>query len=538
MGGWSAWNKMTIESNERLRLLDLAKRSLLNGQIDAAEMFCQRLLAANTVDQEVGILLSAVRIARGQYRSAREIILELAASKQLQLATIGSLVAKLRGFAEYQAIDDLFEKLPRKEDLPVETLLALSPEASLHGDVARAGAYVKEALRRDPQHPPSMMSAAGLCLVQGDFEEAERYLDRTLAVDPLAPTVYWQLSKIRKVTPERNHIGKMSRVLRGARRLGSENTAMLYTALHKELDDVKDYDAAWQALERACISKRSMFAYSSADSIALVDALIASSHCLTTSSPNSVSAGVTPIFIVGMHRSGTTLMEQLLTVNPAVCAGGELYDFSCGLRFAADMPSSGPVSREIAQKINPTDLPAVGSGYLEKAMWRTRGKQFQTDKLPSNFLNIGYILHALPNARIIHMARDPMETCFSNLRELFSGVNLFSYRQDELAEYYLQYRRMMKHWNNQFVGRILNVEYSNLLNDTKSVMREVSEYCGISYIEEMSDPRNNRNSVSTASMVQVRSGITHAKTPKWKPYVDKLETLIQGLRDGGLSVAD
>src|SRR5690606_15472284 len=119
-------------------------------------------------------------------------------------------------------------------------------------------------------------------------------------------------------------------------------------------------------------------------------------------------------------------------------------------------------------------------------------------------LNIGFICRALPQARILHLIRDPVETCFSNLRELFSDINPYSYDQRELADYFLQYRRLMAHWRRMFPGRILDVPYAGLTGDPESAMRRVAIFCGIAYVPGMTDPRSSGRVVSTASAVQVR----------------------------------
>ena len=137
-----------------------------------------------------------------------------------------------------------------------------------------------------------------------------------------------------------------------------------------------------------------------------------------------------------MHRSGTTLLEQMLDGHPEVRALGELYDFTSAMRYATDHHCKGVIDATIVQRGRSIDLGSAGKRYLDGVEWRVEGRRYFTDKLPSNFLNIGFIAHALPQARILHMVRDPVETCFSNLRELFSEANAHSYDLAELADYY------------------------------------------------------------------------------------------------------
>jgi hypothetical protein len=175
---------------------------------------------------------------------------------------------------------------------------------------------------------------------------------------------------------------------------------------------------------------------------------------------------------------------------------------------------------------------------MEGMAWRLGSEPCFTDKQPANFLNIGFICRALPQAKILHLVRDPLETCFSNLRELFSDINPHSYDQLELADYFLQYRRLMSHWHATFPGRILDVSYSALTRDTEATMRGVAACCGIDYLQGMSDPRSSTRAVSTASSVQVRDRVVRRETPKWAPYARYLGPLRRALRDGGFDVAD
>ena len=196
------------------------------------------------------------------------------------------------------------------------------------------------------------------------------------------------------------------------------------------------------------------------------------------------------------------------------------------------------IDRTIVERAGDVDFGEVGQRYLDGMAWRLGDERCFTDKLPSNFLNIGFICRALPQARILHMVRDPVETCFSNLRELFSDANPYSYDQRELADYYLQYRRLMAHWHAAYPGRILDVDYAELTRDPAGVMRMVAAFCGIDYLDAMSDPRSSGRAVATASAVQVRDRVVRRDVPKWAPYAEHLQPLVAALRQGGVEVPE
>ena len=353
--------------------------------------------------------------------------------------------------------------------------------------------------------------------------------------NPQIPIAWWLLARLRKQTPEANHVVQL-RGLLGTRVLGAANVAVLARALHKELDDLGDHDAAWRALETICTAKRSIEPHDLEQPRRLVDGLIAWSLVAVPVPVIPLPTGKVPVFIVGMHRSGTALLEQLLDGSPQVRGVGELYDFTSAMRHATDHHCKGVIDATIVERAAGVDFAELGRRYLDGMAWRLGEQAFFTDKLQSNFLNIGFICRALPQARILHMVRDPVETCFSNLRELFSEANPYSDDQAELADYFVQYRRLMSHWHAAWPGRILDVDYAELTRDPEEVMRKVAAFCRIDYIDAMRDPRSSTRAVSTASAVQVRDRVVRREVPKWAPYARHLEPLMAALQRGRVEV--
>jgi hypothetical protein len=343
-------------------------------------------------------------------------------------------------------------------------------------------------------------------------------------------------SQLRRQVPGANHVAGL-RALLATPALPAADVATLARALHKELDDLGDHAGAWQALETMCAARRGGLSWNVQQGRDLVDALVAwDSSAPRAGAPQG--GGATPVFIVGMHRSGTTLLEQLLDASPQVRGVGELDDVRTAMCHATDHACAEETDAVIVRRAEGVDFAEVGRRYLAGMAWRLAGEPFFTDKKPSNFLNIGFILRALPQAKILHLVRDPVETCFSNLRELFFGVNAWSWDQRELADWFLQYRRLMAHWHAAFPGRILDVPYAGLVRDTEATMRGVAAWCGIDYIPAMNDPRSSRRAVNTASTAQVRAGVVARDVPKWAPYARQLQPLRQALREGGAAFVD
>ena len=471
----------------------------------------------------------------GHYRAAKE---AAGKAKSLPLQArddVTDLLARLRTFNDAAGVRMVARGLleaPRAE--PV--LLATSAvQLSNLNDHPLALECAERAVVLDPSSIAARMARGQMRSQHGDLARAEEDFSWCVGRVPGLMPAWWGLSRLRRQTPESNHAGTLRALLsRGG--LSAADTAYGAFALHKELDDLGDVPGAWQALQQGCTAKRSMLRYDAAETRALIDALQEDRRPPPTAATASTD-GVVPIFIVGMHRSGTTLLEQLLDASGQVLGVGELYDFTSALRDAADHHCKGVTDRIVIEKARQSDLLEVGRQYLSGVAWRLGGMRFFTDKLPSNFLNAGFICRALPQAKILHLVRDPLETCFSNLRELFSDANPYSYDQLELANYFIQYRRLMTHWHGMYPGRILDVSYSRLVQDTETTMREVATFCGIEYRDSMRDPRSSRRSVATASAVQVREGVVWRERPKWAPYAEYLQPLINALRAGGVDVA-
>jgi len=181
------------------------------------------------------------------------------------------------------------------------------------------------------------------------------------------------------------------------------------------------------------------------------------------------------------------------------------------------------------------DLAKVGERYLDHVAWRARGKRFIVDKLPANFLNAGFIAAALPQAKIVHLVRDPMDACFSNLKEIFSGVARYSYDQQDMADYCADYHALMAHWRARFPDRILDVGYADLVRDPEHTLARVAAFCGMSEMTIGAAEAAENKPITTASSAQVRGEIHQRGLGAWTRYAPQLEPLRRRLAARGLA---
>ena len=510
-----------------------AERHALAGNWDAARAEWLGILAVAPDPADAMLSLSYVESMAGRYRAAHEWTMRAVRAAPRSVDGLLSLMRRLRTFNEAATLRGIVDALLGHPRLPPPVLVESARQLSNLNDHELAMRCAQAAVAAAPDAPPARL-VHGLMLAHfARIEEAQAEFEWILARNASVAPAWWALSRLRKQTPGSNHVQQLRALLAKPGLTGPDKAAAA-RALHKELDDLGDVEGAWQALEVLCRTMRASVRYDAGESRALIEALMAFPPGPVLETP--ISAKV-PIFIVGMHRSGTTLLEQLLDASPQVRGVGELNDFTSAMRYATDHQCLDVVDMTLVERARAIDFAEVGRRYLGGLAWRFGEERFFTDKLPSNFLNIGFICRALPHARILHMVRDPVETCFSNLRELFSDTtNLYSYDQVELGRYHLEYRRLMAHWHAVFPGRILDVDYARLTADPGVVMREVAAFCGIDYVDGMRSTSSSNRAVSTASSIQVRGEVTRRETPKWAPYGSHLQPLIRVLREGGLDV--
>lgn len=392
-----------------------------------------------------------------------------------------------------------------------------------------ASSLLDEVERQGGADPATLYSRATLQLFDGKLDAAGKTLEHCLTMAPRHAQAHWALSRVRRQGKDSNHIHRLKLLLEQGPDPAS--AAYLGFGLFKELDDTGRTDEAWRALEAACRAKRQLLDYRVDDERAAFDFLQTVQG--TDSSPPAVSPGPTPIFIVGMPRTGTTLLERILGRHPDVENAGELDEFPLQLRWCADRFSKSFLDARVlaaAQSVSPAVL---GGRYLGHAGWRARGKGFFTDKMPPNFLHVGLIARALPQARILHMTRHPMDTCFSNLKELFAEAYPYSYDQGELAAHYGRYRRLMSHWHEQFPGRVLDVSYEGLVADPVTASQRVFAHCGLRWLPECVEIETGGGRVTTASSVQVREPIHRRAVDGWRRYETQLQPLQDLLRVDG-----
>jgi tetratricopeptide (TPR) repeat protein len=420
---------------------------------------------------------------------------------------------------------------------------ALGDFASALGDYALAFAAYDRAVALRPERSRYWFNRAAVRRFLGQIALAEADYDQCLELDPGDAQAWLNRADLRVQTPERNHVAGLQQRL-GRAPLSWQDEVRLRYALAKELEDLGESQAAWSHLAAGAALRRRHLRYDPAEDLNTVDWLIeAFASERVPHAPAADAAAPTPIFIVGMPRTGSTLVDRMLGSHSQVFSAGELSDLGNAVVDAARRVLGRSASRrELVAASVRADAAALGADYLARARPHTeplmRGERHFTDKMPLNYLYCPLIDAALPQARIVHVSRHPMATCYGMFKVLFDQGYPFSYDLDEIANHYIGYRRLIAHWHTVMPGRILEVSYEQLVADPAGQCRRLLDALGLPWEDGCLDFPNNPAPTATASATQVRRPIYASALHQWRRYAAQLEPLRQRLEAAGIDTGD
>ncbi|WP_197427203.1 tetratricopeptide repeat-containing sulfotransferase family protein [Noviluteimonas gilva] len=365
----------------------------------------------------------------------------------------------------------------------------------------------------------------------GPIDASIAACEESVAKAPGYGHAHWSCAQYGRKDGAHARIARMQAALQGPD-VDVDDTTYLNYGLFKEFDTLGETDQAWNALMAGAQARRSVTEHDAAQETAAYDALIeATSDCFFDICGN-VPRDATPVFVVGMPRTGTTLLERILGNHPQIKTCGELNDFRQQMQWANNQRLSLNLDPGIGDFVARLDPHIVGNRYLIKTRWIAEGNALYVDKHPMNFQWCGAILKAIPHAKIIHLRRHPLDSCFSNLKELFAHKYYpYSYALDELATHYRNYARLMRHWHAIAPGRILDVRYEDLVSNPELQARRVQDYLGLPSVEGVTDILANKTVTTTASTLQLRQPIHTRNVGGWRRYAAGMAPVAERLVD-------
>lgn len=390
------------------------------------------------------------------------------------------------------------------------------------------------ALAIDPALSSALLGKGHLCMEMGDLAAAEQFFRKVLHDSPADDlAARFHLTQAKKVRPGDENMAALVAAGQKMAELPEYKRLSLHFSLGKCYDDTGDYAQAMAHFKEGCRIKRKKIVYDPAAQETIFTRII---ETFTRPALEGLRCGGNPsdlpIFVLGMPRSGTTLTEQIIVSHPEVHAGGELPDL---LQIAHRPLQIGTAMAEFPDNLlglSPEILIAWGADYIAGIRKRAPDARRMTDKMPGNFFMLGLIHLMLPNAKIVHVNRNPVDTCLSCFTRMFHHGQEQTYDLAELGQYYRQYHRLMDHWRTILPpGSFLDIRYEDLVADTETQARRLLDYCDLEWDAACLAFHTTERKVRTASITQVRQPIYTSSVERWRRYGNTLDPLLEALGD-------
>lgn len=442
----------------------------------------------------------------------------------------GALGNLAQALMDLKRLDEAAALLQRASALAPDnphTVKLLGRLALERDELETALAHYRRAIALKPDQADAYCGIGNALKDLGRQHEAADAYCKAIEIDPSKPGFYVSLAECKKFSPGDSHLALMEAM--AAKELPAADRMTLDFALGKAYADLGDHRRAFAHFRAANAAMRATIGYdekATTDRFARIERIF--SPELMAAKAGAGEPSRRPIFVLGMPRSGTTLVEQVLASHPAVHGAGELFAFETAVQAIAAQGDGYP---DCVAALEPADIGRIGADYLKRLARVAPQGERVTDKMPSNFLYAGLIHLALPNAVIIHTMRNPIDTCVSCFTKLFKpGEQSFSYELGELGRYYVHYQRLMRHWRRVLpAGRMLDVRYEDVVGDLEGQARRILAHCGLPWDERCLAFHKTDRPVRTASAMQVRQPIYTSAVERWRVYEEFLGPLLSAL---------
>jgi tetratricopeptide (TPR) repeat protein len=494
--------------------INQARRAFANGDLATAERICSELLARAPDDGTAWALLTETALQRGRLEAAI-----VCANRAVALMPKDPIALILRAKSlfvsgESRAALEAAEAAAKLIDNAPEALDACGAIFGLLGLHQRAKPFFLRAVAARPDVPQYLFNLAATERMTGALDEAEAHCDAAIARDRHYGLAHYLRSDLRIQTAKRNHIAEMEALIRGGG-LARPSEVMLRFALGKECEDLQMHDRAFDHVDAGCHLQHRSIPHDAAAGIAEIDRIIDThSRAWIDAAPSGYTAAA-PVFVAGLPRTGTTLVERIIASHPAMDSAGETGAFAAEMHRALKDTSTG------------ADLAGLGRRYVESVTaFRVPDNVRFVDKTLQNYLYCGLIHAALPAAKIILIQRQPLDACWAIYKAHFQGKFSFAYHQIELAEYYLAYRRLSRHWRATLPADVLlEINYEDIVGDQAATSRRLISFAGLPWDDEVLRFHESPAPSATASAVQVRRPIYSSSVGKWRHHADQLAPL-------------
>ncbi|MEH6605944.1 MAG: sulfotransferase [Pseudomonadales bacterium] len=502
--------------------LNTAMQLYQQGKLALARSDCADLLTKHPTDTAALRLLAMIATDQGKTREAQSLLLQILEITPRSSQALGDMARFYLTHNRYDEAIEYQRRLVHCDPHNADAQLKLATTLSIVGLPEQAILAYDAAEKLLARSTVGGLGRAHVLRALGRTAEAISIYRESIKRDIKACEAWWSLSSLRTYQFTDDEFTQMLNTRPNTKR----DSTLLHFAMAKALDDRQDFDAAWAHYKAGNLARRQDLPYDAVRVESEFDSIIQRSPQLLreTSNPQQSSAASqsTPIFIVGMPRSGSTLVEQILASHSKVEATSELpYMLNLG---KAHIISQNPEDSDETAEM----LQGIAGQYLKACQQHQKGQEpYFIDKMPDNFQMIGLISQVFPQAKIIDIRRHPLDTCIANYRQFYPRGKNFSYDLFELAEYYLQYLRLMRHWDEVLPGKVLRVHYEDLIENPSTEIAEILSYCGLPWENACMSFHQTERAISSASSEQVRQPLFNTSIGFWKHYKSHLTELIE-----------
>lgn len=463
---------------------------------------------------------------------AFEQVLELDSARYDAAVELATQYSIARRNADVLALLEQYEaslgNSPRYLDMAATTFTEI-------GMPEKAWPLVVKANELQPEIDLFRGNLAACAVYVGEVERARDAYTSLLDKNPTHQRNHYQLSRLERAK-DTDHIEQMEQIL-NATRYPSERNVFLYYALGKEYEDLEEWDQAFAYYKKGGDAVTKVANYDVTSDIATVDRIIETCNAKWLEQGRATWAGdKTPLFIVGLPRTGTTLTERIIASHSQVQSVGETPFIQMLLRHESGVHSKEKMTPEMLSAAAGKDISLIANGYVEALRYRLSPEPIFIDKLPFNVLYLGFIAKSWPDTPIVILRRNPMDSCFSMYKQVFTWAYKYSYNLDDLGRYYVAYDRLCKHWTSLLEDRLIEVQYEDLVSDQEAQTRRLLERLGLKFEEACLHFHTNKAATTTASSIQVRQKVHTGSVNKWMRFASQLEPLRNYLTGAGIAV--
>jgi tetratricopeptide (TPR) repeat protein len=524
--------------SEEIRLLQTLRRNLEHNKLKEALAICQRLNRDYPDNGEGWCAASIIACRLGNAASglkfvAKALVLQ-PGNARFHIAKANALVLAQR---RQEALGIVRSAVPSSSSDP-QLLDMAGGIYALAGQYQQAQAYYERAVALAPDNSIYQFNLATVKRFLGDSVGAEVCFDQAIRLNPADYEACHLRSDLRTQTTDRNHIAELTQHLKDCLSAPARNwrgEMKLCFSLAKEHEDLGNYDDSFSYLKRGADLRRSHMSYKVETDINTVEDIV---RTYTEPVFNNIKPGSSAkqmVFIVGLPRTGTTLVDRVISSHEQVFSAGELNNFALEMSALAREGGGGKLTRTaLIERTVDLDFEVLGKRYLASVKAMVDDDRCFTDKLPLNFLYCGLIHKALPNAKIIHVKRGAMDSCYAMYKRLFADAYPMSYHLLDLGRYFIAYEKLMAHWHKLMPGVIRPVSYEDLVLNQASASRRLIADCNLPWDKACLSFDKNPAAATTASASQIRHPVYDSSIDKWRHYQPQLQPLRDLLTGAGI----